>query len=88
MESVEEIEREIKALYVAVEERRRTITSSKYRTELMDVEKDVKLLEESWNYAKEEQQHLFEETRKNFEAQIYKIVGEIKTIEEKAGIRS
>lgn len=83
METPEDIDREIQALYNVVAEHKVKMNSREAQEKLRKTEEDVHLLEDSWNFAKEEQQHLFEETRRRYEADIYDLVARIKTIENK-----
>lgn len=81
--SAQEIEKEINALYTSVDNHMSNFQEDKAHVALNKARNNVEVLETSWKQAKKENQHLVEQTRKNFESEIYKIVEEIKTVEEK-----
>lgn len=80
MKDANAIDQEISALYKAVELKKEKITSPDAKNALDERLKDVRTLEDLWQMAKEDQEHLFEETRRRFEGDIFRLGEQIQKV--------
>lgn len=74
----EDIDREIEALYDAARTKREKVVSEDAKKELDACIHEVDNLKAFWEQEKDEQQDIFEETRINYEADIFGLVERIK----------
>lgn len=80
MKQTDAIDNEISALYKAVEIKRQKITSSDANKALDERLHDVRTIDDMWQMAKEDQEHLFEETRRRFEGDIFRVGEQIQKV--------
>ena len=74
----EDIDQEIDALFDAAKTKREQVASEDAKKELDSCLNEIDKLKSFWEQEKEEQQHMMEETRKNYEADIFNLVERIK----------
>lgn len=80
MKQANEIDQEISALYKAVELKRQKIKSPDANSALDERLKDVRTIDDLWQMAKDDQEHLFEETRRRFEGDIFRLGEQIQKV--------
>lgn len=78
MRTPEEIDQEIAALFDAAKTKREKVNSEDAKNELDNCLHEINKLKNFWEQEKEEQQHLIEETRQNYEADVFNLVERVK----------
>ncbi|MGK7390250.1 MAG: hypothetical protein ACNS60_07860 [Candidatus Cyclobacteriaceae bacterium M2_1C_046] len=78
MRTPEEIDQEIDALFDVAKTKREKVNSEDAKKELDNCLHEIDKLKNFWEQEKEEQQHLMEETRQNYEADIFNLVERVK----------
>ena len=78
--SADAIDNEISALYKAIELKRQKITTPDANSALDERLKDVRTLDDLWQMMKDDQEHLFEENRRRFEGDVYRLGEQIKRV--------